>query len=65
MKSLHFLFQSLSPNDFVFLSTGIGFIFWYLERFIYFLGHGKHPDFIGILAFPQVIPTTSLQFILF
>jgi len=65
VKSLHFPLQSLSLNHFVFLSTGIGFIFWYLERFIYFLGYGKHLDFIGILALPQIIPTASFQFILF
>ncbi len=65
VKILHFPLQSLGLNHFVFLSTGIGFIFWYLERFIYFLGYGKHLDFIGILALPQIIPTASFQFILF
>ena len=50
VKSLHFPFQGLSLNHFVFLYTGISFIFWYLERFIYFFGYGKHLDFIGILA---------------
>ena len=65
VKSLHFPFQGLSLNHFVFLYTGISFIFWYLERFIYFFGYGKHLDFIGILALAQVIPTASLPFILF
>src|SRR5699024_3433617 len=63
VKSLHFPFQGLSPNHFEFLSTDIGFIFWYLKRFIYFFGYGKHLDFIGILALAQVIPTASLEFI--
>ena len=55
VKSLHFPFQGLSPNNFEFLSTDIGFIFWHLKRFIYFFGYGKHLDFIGILALAQVI----------
>ena len=41
VKSLHFPFQGLSLNHFVFLYTGISFIFWYLERFIYFFGYAS------------------------
>src|SRR5699024_12511756 len=60
VKSLHFPFQGLSPNNFEFLSTDIGFIFWYLNRFISFFVYGIYLDFIGLLALAHFILAASL-----